>query len=77
MPLFAYSFLIFPELPAALLTIYAFRRIWLGKNNWLQIFTIGLCLAFLPWLHYRFTPICVGLFIYLCIPCSKKERPLG
>ncbi|MFL5734786.1 MAG: PA14 domain-containing protein [Chloroflexia bacterium] len=63
-PLMPYSFLIFPELPAALLVIYAFRRIWLGNNNRLQLLLIALCLAFLPWLHYRFLPLTVALFLY-------------
>ena len=32
-PLLSYSFLIFPELPAALLTIYPFRRLLMPSNN--------------------------------------------
>src|SRR5688572_14100938 len=36
-PLLAYSFLIFPELPAALFVVYAFRRIWLWENNRWQV----------------------------------------
>lgn len=63
-PQMPYSYLIFPELPAALLTLYAFRRIRVLGNNGLQVAAIGLCMAFLPWLHYRFAPVSVALFIY-------------
>jgi hypothetical protein len=63
-PFFAYSFLIFPEMSAGLLVLYAFRRIRLWNNNPWQVAGIGACLAFLPWLHYRFLPLTLGLFIY-------------
>jgi hypothetical protein len=63
-PLMPYSYLIFPELPAALLVVYAFRRIRLWDNNPLQTVGIALCIAFLPWLHYRFVPVCAALFAY-------------
>ena len=63
-PLLPYSYLIFPELPAALLIVYAFRRIGLMGDKPAQTLAVGLCLAALPWFHYRFAPISVGLFLY-------------
>lgn len=63
-PQLPYSFLIFPELPAALFVLYAFRRIRLWSNNVWQVAAIGFSMAFLPWLHYRFIPVSVGLFLY-------------
>ncbi|MDQ2946267.1 MAG: hypothetical protein M3Y27_10055, partial [Acidobacteriota bacterium] len=63
-PLLPYSFLIFPEMPAALLVVYAFRRIRLWENNRWQVAAVGFSLAFLPWLHYRFTPVTASLFLY-------------
>lgn len=72
-PLFAYAFLIFPELPAALLALYAFRRIRVGTNNWLQVALVGACIAFLPWLHYRFAPISIGLLLYLGYRAFKER----
>jgi hypothetical protein len=63
-PQMPYSYLIFPELPAALFVIYAFRRIRLWNNNTLQLALIGFSIAFLPWLHYRFVPVSAGLFAY-------------
>ncbi|MEO6458531.1 MAG: hypothetical protein ABIO92_09725 [Chloroflexia bacterium] len=63
-PFLAYSFLIFPELPAALVVVYAFRRIRLWENNRWQIAAVGFSMAFLPWLHYRFIPVTAGLLLY-------------
>ena len=76
-PVMPYSFLIFPELPAALLTLYTFRRIWIGRNSGLQLALIGFSIAFLPWLHYRFVPICAGLFLFLLYRMyMNKQRPI-
>ena len=52
-PQMAYSFLVFPELPAALCTVYAFRRLTLGwaRNKPWQLLLTGASIAFLPWLH--------------------------
>ena len=72
-PLMPYSYLIFTEMPAALLTLYAFRRIRAWNNNAFQTAGIGFCVAFLPWLHYRFAPICVGLAIYYIYQYRKHR----
>jgi sugar lactone lactonase YvrE/4-amino-4-deoxy-L-arabinose transferase-like glycosyltransferase len=75
-PLMPYSYLIFTEMPAALLTLYAFRRIRAWNNNAFQAAGIGFCVAFLPWLHYRFAPICVGLGIYYLYQARKhRDQP--
>ncbi len=63
-PLFAYSFVVFTEMPAALLLIYALRRIRLWNNNWAQMLGIGFCIGFLPSLHYRYLTLSVVLFAY-------------
>jgi len=73
-PLLSYSFLIFPEIPAALLTLYAFRRIRLRQNSGLQLFAIALCIAFLPWLHARFLVISVALAAYLVATTKVWRR---
>ena len=72
-PFMPYSFLIFPELPAALLVLYAFRRIWLGQNNLLQLLAVGSCIAFLPWLHYRFIPVSAALFAFFVYKLFKLK----
>lgn len=75
-PQLPYSFLIFPELPAALLVIYAFRRIRNWDNNWAQVGAIGACMAFLPWLHYRFIPVSAALFIYYIYMSRKRPASM-
>ena len=74
-PLMPYSYLIFPELPAALLILYAFRRIRLMENSWLQTLAVGLCVAALPWFHYRFAPICAGLVLYYFFRDRRLKEP--
>jgi len=79
-PQLTYSFLIFPELPAALFVLYAFRRIRLWHNNVWQVAAIGFSMAFLPWLHYRFIPVSVGLFayyVYQDFAHRRKARLVG
>ncbi|HLY66112.1 MAG TPA: hypothetical protein VKU60_11310 [Chloroflexota bacterium] len=63
-PLMSYSYLIFPEIPAALFTLYAFRRIRQPANNGWQTAGIALSIATLPWLHARFAPIAAALGAY-------------
>lgn len=72
-PQLPYSFLIFPELPAGLMVLYAFRRIRLWNNNWVQVGAVGACIAFLPWLHYRFVPISAALFVYYLYSSRKRS----
>jgi hypothetical protein len=65
-PLMTYSYLIFPAVPAALFVLYSFRRLNLGwsSNGLLRVFSVGLCLAYLPWLHFRLVPLSLGLLAY-------------
>jgi hypothetical protein len=74
-PQLSYSYLIFPELPAALFVLYAFRRIRLRNNNLFQVAAIGASIAFLPWLHYRFIPVSAALFIYFAYSTWKRATP--
>ena len=60
-PLFTYAFLIFPEMPAALMLTYAVRRLLAPVNAWWQWTLLGLCAGYLPWLHARFVPVVAGL----------------
>ena len=74
-PQLPYSYLIFPELPVALLVLYAFRRIRVWNNNLFQVAAIGAAIAFLPWLHYRFVPVSGALFIYFVYSTIKRVTP--
>jgi len=65
-PQMTYSYLIFPELPAGLCAIYAFRRLALGwsANGPLRLLAIGSLIGFMPWLHARFLPISGALALF-------------
>ena len=56
MPIGPYATLIFPEVPAALLLIYAIRRLAAYSNLWWQWLLVGSAIGYLPWLHQRFAP---------------------
>ena len=60
-PLATYAFLIFPEMPAALLLTYTVRRLLAPRNAPWQWALVGLCAGYLPWLHARFVPVVAGL----------------
>lgn len=65
-PLMTYSYLIFTELPAGLLMVYAFRRLALGwrANGPLRLLLIGACIGYIPWLAWRCALIAVPLGVY-------------
>lgn len=75
-PQMSYSLLIFPEMPAALLAIYAFRRFNLGwaANNRRQLVLAGICMGFIPWLHSRFLPITLGLLVFAFYQWWRARR---
>ncbi|MFW6074199.1 MAG: hypothetical protein ACOC9Y_01295 [Chloroflexota bacterium] len=54
MPIGPYSLLLFPEVPAALLLVYAVRRLAAQENRYWQWLLSGTAIGFLPWLHQRF-----------------------
>ncbi|MHB8647566.1 MAG: hypothetical protein ACYDAR_17435 [Thermomicrobiales bacterium] len=60
-PLATYAFLIFPEMPAALMLVYAVRRLLARVNAPWQWALVGLSVGALPWLHARFVPVVAGL----------------
>lgn len=79
-PFISYAFLIFPAMPAALFTVYAWRRsrlaaqarIWARENqvaaptvnNVWQTALLALCIAILPWLHSVYLSIAFPLGLY-------------
>lgn len=62
-PLATYAFLIFPEMPAALMLVYAVRRLLAPVNTRWQWALVGISVGYLPWLHARFVSVVAGLAI--------------
>ena len=56
-PLLIYAFLIYPEMPGALLIIWSVRQITGPPLRSWRWFLVGAAIAFLPWLVIRFAPI--------------------
>ena len=76
-PLLLYTYQIYPELPAALLLLYAFRRFFLEPSPSGNGLLFGaMALAFLPWLHqkYSLTVAIMGVFIAWRIFGSAPSR---
>jgi hypothetical protein len=72
-PIMTYSYMIFSELPTALLTIYAFRRLALGwgaNGPWRRAL-IGLCIGYIPWLAWRNLIVAVPLGIYAAVQWAR------
>lgn len=64
-PLLFYSFQIYPELPAALLLLFAFRRLVIDSHpTAAAALAAGVALAALPWLHQKYSVVAfvLGLF---------------
>ncbi|MDP2935409.1 MAG: glycosyltransferase family 39 protein, partial [Dehalococcoidia bacterium] len=77
-PLLPYSFLIFPAVPAALLSVYAFRRARLSPgNNRLQLVGLAASLAILPWLHAGYLLISIPLFFFFLAKSWGDRRALA
>jgi hypothetical protein len=76
LPLFGLSLLLFPEVPAALLLSYAFRRLSLGwaANVPGRLLMVGVCLGYLPWLNSRFLPLSVMLGLYAGVRWWQARR---
>ena len=76
-PLLLYTYQIYPELPAALLLLYAFRRFFFEPAPSGNGLLFGaMALAFLPWLHqkYSLTAAVMGLFVAWRVLGSAPSR---
>jgi hypothetical protein len=76
-PLLLYTYQIYPELPAALLLLYAFRKLFIEPAPSGNGLLFGaMALAFLPWLHqkYSLTAAIMGVFIAWRILGSAPGR---
>ncbi|CAN5514821.1 hypothetical protein BH24CHL1_BH24CHL1_07130 [soil metagenome] len=73
MPIAPYATLIFPEIPAALLIVYAVRRLSAKNNNHWQWIATGAAVGFLPWLHQRFAVVSVVFAIAILLELWRKR----
>jgi hypothetical protein len=68
-PLLFYSFQIYPELPAALVLLFAFRKLVLDPHlSAAGALASGLAVAALPWLHQKYS---VGAFVLALVGVSR------
>lgn len=77
-PIFFYSFHLYPEIPAALISFYVFRKLFFLKSAPpRQLFLLGFLTTSLLWLHsLKYLFILVQLFIYGSWLILKKfSRP--
>ena len=75
-PLMCYSILIFTEVPASLLILYAFRRFsvgWGANRPW-QLVLAGICVAYIPWLSWRCGTIAAALGAYGAVQWWRFQR---
>ncbi len=75
-PLMCYSTLLFTELPASLLILYAFRRFsvgWGANRPW-QLALAGICVAYIPWLSWRCGTIAAALGVYGAVAWWRSQR---
>jgi hypothetical protein len=76
MPVGPYALLLFPEVPAALLLVYAIRRAAAPSNAWWQWLLTGIAAGYLPWLHQRFAPTAVVLSAFLLARILRQRDVL-
>jgi hypothetical protein len=74
MPVAPYAFLLFPEIPAATLLMYAIRRVALGEQSDRRWILTGMSIGLLPWLHQRFVPTAIVLGVIALIHLASRER---
>lgn len=74
MPIAPYAVLIFPEIPAGLLLIYAIRRLAASTNAVWQWTCLGAAIGCLPWLHQRFAPTAVVLTGVFLVRAFRGRR---
>ncbi|CAN5723954.1 hypothetical protein BH23CHL2_BH23CHL2_19140 [soil metagenome] len=75
-PIGPYALLLFPEVPAALLLIYAIRRAAAPENAWWQLGLSGCAIGLLPWLHQRFVPTAAVLALVVFLKVLRSRDVL-
>jgi hypothetical protein len=79
-PILLYTFQIYPELPAALGLLYAFRKLVMDEPPTRRgAFAAAVVLAFLPWLHQKYSvaTVALGLMAATRLLRDKKGGHVG
>jgi hypothetical protein len=75
-PLLFYTFQIYPELPAALFLLFAFRKLVLDPfPSALGTLAAGVALGALPWLHQKYSVVAAALALYGAQRFIRRRRP--
>ena len=74
-PQSVYSFMIYPEIPGALIVVWSTRQVLKQHIPIWRWFLLGSALAFLPWLVVRFAPLTVLLAGYGLFGLIRDNSP--
>ncbi len=73
-PFLFYTFQIYPELPAALLILYAFRKLVLElEPSGFAVLASSISLAVLPWLHQKYSVLAAVLGVLAALTLSRRS----
>ncbi len=75
LPLVIYSNQVYPEVPAALITVYLVRASIAQRPTRAMLFLAGCGAAFLPWLHLRFSVIAAGAVFVILVQLLRLGTP--
>jgi hypothetical protein len=73
LPIAPYALLLFPEVPAALLLLYAVRRLAGEPVAPVQAVLTGAAIGALPWFHQRFAPTAAVLGIIMVVRWKRVQ----
>jgi hypothetical protein len=75
-PILFYTFQIYPELPAALFLLFAFRKLVLDPSpSAFGTLAAGIALGALPWLHQKYSVVAATLAAYGAHRFVRRRRP--
>lgn len=73
-PVVVHANQIYPEIPASLLLVASLTALVVAGGRRLGLFAAGVCAALLPWLHLRYSLLCVGLGLALLLRAAGLPR---
>jgi hypothetical protein len=82
LPMVAYGDQFYPEIPALLCALVAANLVAVRRPHWWHVAVGSAFASYLPWLHVRFIPVCLGLVAALAArgigalaPPTARSRP--